>query len=287
MSEGRVVRYEVIEFDPLARMADEPDAAAPGTMSSAGPANERRPIQHDAESSDLQRCKEAELVAEAAAVARRDGKFHGPAWNQISQTLMTYAWKTLRSKIRTGDIVALVHKYDSRLRITSEDSEVLRLSPDARSELAVDTILRAIPDFQRNALLKGRWSADGGASLKTYFLNLCALHFRRAYGFWAEERVEKLGRLATGHALVLHQIGQQVTAAVHDIAHDDPRLETALTLLSLQDRTTRLIYGMKMREMTDAQIGADLGLSAAAVRSRVYRFNRLMKSRTNETKTAS
>jgi hypothetical protein len=241
---------------------------------------EREGVHPFALNAAAKRLDEAQLVEKVVYEAQIAGSFKGPAWEQLSRALWIYAWSALRGKIRTGEIIALVKKYDSRsFTISPDDLAVLHHSPDERSALALDTILKAIPDFQRNALAKGGWSSAAGACLTTYFLGTCALKFRRTYQEWSQNRVGQLERLAAQHHLDLNRIGQQVTTAVSDVACGDPRLEVVLTMLNHEDRTTRLIYGMRMRELTYPQIGAELGLSASAVEARVYRFNLRVKHR--------
>jgi len=218
----------------------------------------------------------AELIARAVAVARQTGEFHGRAWEQLSEMVCGYAWKTLQSKIRSGEIAELVGKYTAWSPLRVGDVETLRISPDARMELASEVILRALPDFQRSALMAARWDPEGGARLRTYFTGTCAFHFRRAYEHWASERRDKLEEAALNYGVDLIWVDQQIGTAISDIA-DDPRLSSALELLKRQDETTKMIYLLMMRDLTHAEIGEQVGLSASAVESRARRFRNLVK----------
>jgi DNA-directed RNA polymerase specialized sigma24 family protein len=266
-----MAQVRVESFDPL--------APTPVVLQeAAATVDHMDQLEEQAHVERLQENREhAELIAKAVAVARQTGEFHGRAWEQLSDMLCEYAWKTLQSKIRTGEIAELVGKYTAWWSLHPGDAETLRVSPDARMELAGEVILRALPDFQRNALMAGRWDPEGGARLKTYFIGTCAFKFRRAYEHWARERRGKLHEAALNYGVNLVWVDQQIGTAVSDIAGDDPRLSSALELLERQDETTKMIYLLMMRDLTHAEIGEQLGLSASAVESRARRFRRLVK----------
>jgi hypothetical protein len=73
--------------------------------------------------------------------------FRSRAWEQLSDMLCEYAWKTLQSKIRSGEIAEFVGKYTTWASLHPGDAGTLRVSADARMELAGEVILRALPSM--------------------------------------------------------------------------------------------------------------------------------------------
>ncbi|MFC5008729.1 sigma factor-like helix-turn-helix DNA-binding protein [Dactylosporangium cerinum] len=233
--------------------------------------------QIEAESElDADRAEEARLIAEV----RRRNVCEGPAWDVLHDRLWIYAWKTLQRKIASGEISALVSKHDpfGDLHLSPEDAVVLRRSPDDRAELAIDVIRTALEDFKRNAVLKGKWSPTAGASLTTYFLGTCALHFRRTYWTWSEERFGRLERTAARFGIDTTYVERHFRAIDSDASVDPWRLELAQFLLSKADPLTKTIFLLKVRGLTHAEIAAEIGMSTAAVSSRVRRFSNSAKA---------
>lgn len=85
------------------------------------------------------------------------------------------------------------------LAVTPAAVEVLRSDPDLRFELAIDTVLVALPEF-RARLADGRWQSIC-SRLSTYFVGALVLDFPNIYRSWlarwsrsaAEEHLDLLG----------------------------------------------------------------------------------------------
>jgi DNA-directed RNA polymerase specialized sigma24 family protein len=279
---GRIVRYTIEEFDVLALLEGPPRMdSSRGGQSPEPAATSRVGEMHPAAANSVTvRKEQGRQVEQVLADYYRADKFSGRAWQQLHDQLWIYAWKSLRKKLRDGEIAAMVTKTTRRsFFLDPDDAEVLRTSVDDRAELAIDVITRAMTDFQINALLRRRWSPEGGTQLTTYFLNTCAFHFPRVYRRWSTQRLGRLERQAHRYGIdvenVTHQIARRLTNAG---LYTDARVDVALDLLNKQEPVVRRIYALKMRDLTHAEIAAELNLSTAAVESRVRRFNRIVRS---------
>jgi len=84
--------------------------------------------------------------------------------------LVRYAVSVMRGWLHSGHVLRLakLRGYDphpSEPELTS-----LATVSDARDELAMMTVAVALPGFRQNALIKGGWKANLGASSTTYFM---------------------------------------------------------------------------------------------------------------------
>jgi hypothetical protein len=86
----------------------------------------------------------------------------------------------------------------------------LHTSIATRDALAVTVVIADEEYFRRTAIPNKKWSPDGGASLETFFVNGCLLHFATAVRSWRKERPEWAITPGTGLA------SEETTDAVAD-----------------------------------------------------------------------
>jgi DNA-directed RNA polymerase specialized sigma24 family protein len=80
----------------------------------------------------------------------------------------------------------------------------------------------ALPVFTKAVFQDRRWSPDGKASLKTYFVNACILQFPALYREWLDQR-------------------RAIPAGLEiDLGRANPALDPALTVV-LQDEAARML----------------------------------------------
>jgi hypothetical protein len=121
---------------------------------------------------------DARLQADARlrdALAVND--FAGPEYVLFEEDLVRYGRSVLMAELASGLIFTKCAQKGVRLprwRLSSQDSE----------ELVYDTLARALPIFRRKALVEGRWQPEGGATLKTFFVNFLPYQFANAYREW-------------------------------------------------------------------------------------------------------
>lgn len=115
---------------------------------------------------------EAQLVRALAA-----GGFAGPEYAVFEEDVADYGIASMKAMLKSGMI--FIKCAQRRIMLPR-----WRMTPQDREELAVDTVGRALPIFRRKALVEGGWKPEGGASLKTSFVNFLPHQFANAYRAW-------------------------------------------------------------------------------------------------------
>lgn len=205
--------------------------------------------------------------------------FKGPAQELLCAELFDYAFRRLKAKMRTGQIVALLGDSATPLSMSAEELQTLHSSEADRDELAVRTIAVALRDLQIKAFRAGRWRPEehlgkGGrpASLETYFFRLCLLVFPRQFRRWRAERTDRF--LSAARHLspdyVRHRLGQD---AGNGPGHAVRELCTGVVaLLAQEDARTRAIVTFTLDGYTPSEISDRLKVTAPTVNSVLYRF---------------
>jgi DNA-directed RNA polymerase specialized sigma24 family protein len=199
-----------------------------------------------------------------------------PEYQLLASRLVRPAIYTFKDLLRTGKIKKELLDRSLPIGLTSDDYLRLHTSMPARDALAVGVVIAGEDYFRRTVIPNSKWSADGGASLETYFINGCFLHFASAVREWKREHPEWTRILAYADApnestdLATDPEAADLIEAVEDrdlirrlIAKASP-LDKSIMLLILED-------------FSYSEIGEKLGLSARAVEGRLYRFRVLIK----------
>jgi len=140
-----------------------------------------------------------------------------------------------------------------------------RWSSEDRSELVLETVAVALKHFREYALVRSGWTADGGASLKTYFIGSCVLSFPNVYRRWRREderwsRVELDDETVAGLPCTVPDPADVAVANVelrNGLRELDPRTAAALALTA---------EGYSHEEIAEV-----LGISIRAVEGLLYR----------------
>jgi DNA-directed RNA polymerase specialized sigma24 family protein len=244
--------------DLLTELRDEPELAEPDPARLAAEA----------------RLAEADLVERVRFEIHLGGKYDGPAYRQLFDDLWRYAWPVIKVFLRTNRMNQVLRRYAPyrNFAISPEDMVVLSRSEAERDALAVDIISRAVENFRTRAILKRKWSATGGASLRTWFIGTCALSYPRAYTRWSKNRTDRLVQVAKRHAIDLDTVGNDFSQRASDPSLIVSHRSDLQSLIDNAQPTTKLILGLLMEGLTQAEIATELGLTVRAVEGRIYRF---------------
>ncbi|MGH3975169.1 MAG: hypothetical protein ACRDS9_17845, partial [Pseudonocardiaceae bacterium] len=117
--------------------------------------------------------------------------FRGPDWDRYAWELACYGYAVMMAWLETGEMFGQCAAKGCNLGPPS-----LEWTIDDRAGLANETVALAVHNFRRQALIEGKWTPHGGASLKTYFIGACIFAFPNVYRKWLNDRVA-LPRLAS------------------------------------------------------------------------------------------
>ncbi|GAA1942587.1 RNA polymerase sigma factor [Kitasatospora viridis] len=209
----------------------------------------------------------ARLAADAEVVRRlRQVGFAGPLYQQVMGQLMQYGWNVLTPWCGSGIVFAQARAAG---RPVPESMIVTPWERDDRHEVATETILAGARLFHRQALVNGRWSPTGGASLTTFYLGACLLSFKGEYQRWHRSR--------TAAARQVSEDADEVLAALPDQRAVDPleavvlRSQVASVLTALPDPKLREALVLRGAGYSQAEAAHRVDLSTKALESRVGR----------------
>jgi DNA-directed RNA polymerase specialized sigma24 family protein len=109
--------------------------------------------------------------------------WQGPAWGEFAEALVAYTYQCLLAWIRSGLIVVRCRERG----IPLPPGFVMSLSEDEAEQLTEEVLADAVLGFQE-LLRQGRWSPEGGASLRTFFVGQCITRFPNLYRVWLRDR---------------------------------------------------------------------------------------------------
>ncbi|MFD7653960.1 hypothetical protein ACFV4N_08275 [Actinosynnema sp. NPDC059797] len=131
---------------------------------------------------------------------REDG-FAGPRYEWFATELVGYGVAVLHSWILRGTIYQRTAEWGRPVTCPDSLRENLHRSADSRQELIGEVVAHALRKFRQDALEGGEWSFDGGASLRTFFLNACVFAFPAVFRRWVRENEYRLQTAAYGLAV--------------------------------------------------------------------------------------
>lgn len=249
------------DFEPARQhLIDEAEAGL-----SAGERDQLRAVKENLERRDA----DLELYNRLAL-----REFTGPEYEMLASELASYGFSVVCSWLRRGVIFKYCADRGRVLHPADSDRERLERPEgrDEREELASETVARALRFFRERALLGRKWSHEGGATLKTYFVGACIFAFPAIYRRWAREwrrwrRVIDDRDLSPDHrdsrtsvelfgTDTAHTAISNITVA-EELTRMPPRMRTAATMLldghsqaeiaDHLDTTERAVEGMLHR----------------------------------------
>lgn len=203
-------------------------------------------------------------------------EFTGPDQADFDAALVVYAHPVLMAWIWSGTIFVRCAGEGRAVRVGDTDRDLLRRDEDERRSLADETVACALVTFTRYALLGGGWRADGGRSLRSYYVTACIREFPGVYRRWSTER----RRQGPWEAYGLGPPDDDGPGRAAPDHADDVvgRLSTTQELENMPSQVREIVQGLIDEESFD-QIGARLGMSARAVEGRLYRYRRTIGGR--------
>ncbi|MET8997165.1 hypothetical protein [Amycolatopsis sp. NPDC004169] len=247
--------------------------------SAALPGSHHEEEQHAAE--NLQRLEaDRDLVEQL----RADG-FTGPRFDLFQRMLVSYGIPVIRSWITRRLIYDLCAAHGRGMKALAPDEvrEYLagRAGQDDRVELALETVAIALKMFRERALLGGQWSPEKGAALGTYFIGACLLAFPNVFRSWVREYkrwqpVQRYG-LPDSAGEQLKDRRQSLDRGFDedpaDVACGRALVLNHLHLLREQPAATvYVVAAVVLQGKSYAEVGSEVGLSAEAVKQRLYRY---------------
>ncbi|MFI1200883.1 hypothetical protein K2224_38130 (plasmid) [Streptomyces sp. BHT-5-2] len=211
--------------------------------------------------------------------------FAGPTYRIFEDDLCRSSLPMLRGMLRSGKLPRLSQrKHQQRgipLYVHDEDLRLLHNSAEARDEIAVEILLRALKSFRDNALVGGGWSPrhagrHGPCTLTTYFIGQCVWEFRRVYLRWRRAR----------RRLAEQEVAVRGSDALLQLLQTPSRLPGpearsaggALSeLIGKRSPESQAVVLLAHEGYDDSQIAERLKTTAGAVRQHRYRLRRDIK----------
>jgi len=183
-------------------------------------------------------------------------------WRQFAQALAEYGYAVFRAWFGTGEIVRRMALKTVRGRTVLPSP--FRLDEDSVGELAAELVVRGIQSFRENVLLKGRWQAAGGASLKTFFVGHLLFLVPATYRRW---------RIDAGDDVVFSPDDPPVEPAVGGVPATD-RADYRILVEEVSGRlpdTTRQMFQLQADGWSVSDIGRRLGVSESKIKTDMLR----------------
>lgn len=215
--------------------------------------------------------EESERLAgdrELYEVLREQG-FQGRDYDDFEIELMGYGFACIKKWILTRELLS---KCQEKLRFVPTEEEVRLdlLTPDETEEIAQDIVVEAVLGFRKDALVGGKWSPTGGASLKTFFVGRCLIEACKAL----EQRTRELERTT-------RYIQEVEDAELLELPSRKMSLETQF---ELDDELRRVAGLLSAKELEVTRLHA-VGLSTKEIADRLGMLPRNVNKTLERTRT--
>lgn len=199
-----------------------------------------------------------------------------PEYQVLANRLFAKAVPLFKSLLRTGLIKKALLDRSLPNGLTSDDYERLHTSMAARDALAITIVIAGEDYFRRTVIPSMKWNADGGASLETYFVNGCLLHFAASVRSWRKEHSEWAVTPVAGTAWEdpSDAVADPQADAMMDAVENRDLIDPLAALAPPMVKTIMLLM---LEGLSFAEIGERLGISARAVEGRLHRFRTQVK----------
>ena len=194
-----------------------------------------------------------------------------PEYEVLANRLFAYAVPLFKSLLRTGLIKKELLDRGLPITLTPDDYERLHTSMAARDALAITIVIAGEDYFRRTVIPNMKWNADGGASLETFFVNGCLHHFAASVRSWRKEHPQWT---TPGTAMADEETPDTVADAMMDAVENRDLIDRLAAMAPPMVKTIMLLM---LEDLSFAEIGERLGISARAVEGRLHRFRTQVK----------
>jgi DNA-directed RNA polymerase specialized sigma24 family protein len=191
----------------------------------------------------------------------------GPEWRLFVRVLAEYGYAVVMAWLRSEAIFELCREKGCPV-----GEPPLYWEHEDLVSLASDTVVKAIDDFRRKALLGGAWDPDGGAGLKSYFATACVYAFPNVYRKWYRDSTRRLAESTRS---------TDVEALVDVPSHFPDPADVVVTALEIKrgldrigDERTRQALVLREAGYTVGQIAESLDTSHGAVKGLLERHRK-------------
>lgn len=191
-------------------------------------------------------------------------QYDGPEWRLFQRALAEYGVAVIFKWIRSGRIFAeCARKGFGAVRARRHHD-----ADDARG-IAGETVARAFVFFRNRVLVDGIWDPSRGASIRTYFIGACILHFPNEYQrSLGSERVEQRRIRHLEDDVVLGEL------AIARFSWPDGHTRFVTEVREIEDPVTQEIALYKIEGYSEQEIADRIRLSRKAVETRIYRLRK-------------
>lgn len=130
-----------------------------------------------------------------------------PEWQEFAAALAEYGYSVFMGWLISGVVYEMAAKHGGGRGVFGLEKipAALRLRPDDAHAVSADLIIRSIAAFREKTLMNPnpdkRWRADGGASIKTFFVGRCLMELPDIYQRWARQESRFRSQVARYAAL--------------------------------------------------------------------------------------
>jgi hypothetical protein len=183
-------------------------------------------------------------------------------------------WRLFRSALAQYG-VPVIYKWSMSGRIFAECAtkgfgRLPRRRRDREDALGIagETVARSLVYFRDHVLIRSVWDPARGASVRTYFIGACVLHFPNVYlrSLGSEWLPERLDRSEEVDPMVVLPDGNR-------FSRPDTRAELASDFRSIRDPQTREIVLRTTEGYSHQEIATLLNTTPKAVELKLYRLH--------------
>ncbi len=249
-------------------LEQEQDLAVSASDISEDDLDEFEPTEH---ARRLQRLAADKELLEAL---QRQG-LQGRDWDRFVEVLARYGLDVMRAWVRSGEVFAkCLQRGWGSLRAPSDGRP---WGMDEAEELALETVAIAIGKYRDTVLATNRWTPEGGATLKTFFVGQCLIRFANVYRRWLVETRPGVGPDGPACAPIEVLDTSARPRASAELGDPSPivttKLEVVRGMARLEPRTRGVVWGVTS-DYSYAEIAEMLGLDRKTVDNLLDRHRR-------------
>lgn len=214
---------------------------------------------------------------ELYALLKEEG-FEGANYEEFKEVLIDYGYGVINGWVRGGKLLAECRRKGARGLPSDGLLFTEDLGRERQEDLVADIVVAGIHRFTNDSMRGGKWSPDGSASMKTYFIGGCLFSAVSYLAALAQELQEEKQRRELEQEVAQHYLSEQIpvdpqmsAADFADAVVDNARAQELWQRLSPQDRK---LVEMRDSGLTYKQMASNLGSTRKGIESRLRRLRR-------------